>query len=66
MIIQLRLDSCYISGLDRLLKERQKQYPAHRDAIPPQAQMPLRKLPPGSIAFTLQKTSPDNPPESSR
>ncbi len=66
MIIQLRLDSRYVSGLDRLLKERQKQHPAYCDAIPPQAPMPLRKRPPGSIAITLKKTSPDNPPESSR
>ena len=66
MIIELRLNNPYVSELDRLLKERQKQYPARRDTSPGPVSPLLRKLPPESIPFTLKKVlPPETPPKSS-
>lgn len=65
MIIQLKLNHPYVSELDRLLKKRQKQYPPYTIASLKQDRHPLRKLPPGSIPFSLKKTPSGTPPKSS-
>lgn len=63
-MIQFRLDNRYISELDRLLKERRKQYPATGYRTGKPAATDPVKRPPETLPFRL-KGRPGKPPKSS-
>lgn len=54
-MIQFRLDNRYVSELDKLLKEKRNQYPAHNATDLQKKRIALHKLPAEDIPFSLKK-----------